>query len=471
MEWKNVAPDIDKLLKVFGGGYKNPAAQTFGVLDALDRLFGVLVDLKPLEKNDEAKAIWLKIPRGSLEDYDDFDELLAEGEVSSREEYVALWESEYPDECSWYELVVVENRYCRAVSVGDVMVLCADSEREPADFDWLEEYAVALLELLRQAALESMRALREGSYNAVVAEQLPYYLRTGVVTRDAVWAAYPEARDAVFDGMDGGTYHAFCEYAAADAEDGSVIGRLSSMTGNDFLTACVLGYEACGYDVCGKDGARLPLDDLYLRYADGRDEGLTGKGAGLCSGPGIDLASPEAWDTWYFNRERSGGHPWEVCRGGNSTHVNLFVCHDRRMLECRHRMGEISDEELGAAVQSAGYYYEVAGKAWNRAVEAVHFYVALKRAGLPVILRDARAILARFKAEDLVGVVPRDVIPVYCEGMFPKGYGVMLDFMHVLDEDMEAFGDKIEWLPEDEAVLVSERSWAVDDSNVRRYYD
>ena len=70
-------------------------------------------------------------------------------------------------------------------------------------------------------------------------------------------------------------------------------------------------------------------------------------------------------------------------------------------------MGEISDEELGAAVQSAGYYYEVAGKAWNRAVEAVHFYVALKRAGLP----------------------------------------------------------------EDEAVLVSGRSWAVDDSNVRRYYD
>lgn len=39
------------------------------------------------------------------------------------------------------------------------------------------------------------------------------------------------------------------------------------------------------------------------------------------------------------------------------------------------------------------------------------------------------------------------------------------------ESPMEAFGDKIEWLPEDEAVLVSGRSWAVDDSNVRRYYD
>ena len=53
----------------------------------------------------------------------------------------------------------------------------------------------------------------------------------------------------------------------------------------------------------------------------------------------------------------------------------------------------------------------------------------------------------------LIGVVPRDVIPVYCESMFPKSYGIILDFMHVRDEDIAAFGDKIEWLPEDEAKL------------------
>ena len=97
------------------------------------------------------------------------------------------------------------------------------------------------------------------------------------------------------------------------------------MTGNDFLAACALGYEACGYDVCGNDGERLLLDELYIRYADGRDEGLTGKGSGLFSGPGIDLSSPEAWEAWFFDRTRRGGHPWEVCRGGNSTHVSLVV--------------------------------------------------------------------------------------------------------------------------------------------------
>lgn len=130
------------------------------------------------------------------------------------------------------------------------------------------------------------------------------------------------------------------------------------------------------------------------------------------------------------------------------------MVHDRWVAEFRHRLGELSDEEFRAAEKSWGYYYEVAGKAWNRAVEAVHFYVALKRAGLPVVLRDAQAILARFKGEDLIGVVPRDVTPVYYEGMFPKSYGTILDFMHVHNEDMAAFGDKIEWLPDNEATLM-----------------
>ena len=455
MEWKLVAPDIDRLLGCFDRGYKNPTAQTRKVLGALDRLFEVLADLVPLATSNEAKSIWLKIPRGSLDDFDSYEDLLGEGEVGSREEYIALWESEYPDAYTWYELVIVKNEYCQAVSVGRLSVVCADLGREPAESDWHEEHLLALLELLARAASESMDALRGGTYNETVANELPYYHRVGVVSRGDVWACEPESRAALFAGMDDDTFEAFCSYAASDAEDAGKINRLSSMTGNDFLAACVLGYEACGYDLCGKGGKRLPLDELYLRYADGRDEGLTGKGMGLHSGPGIDLSSPEAWEEWYFDRSRSGGHPWEVCRGGNSTHVSLFVCHDGPETEFRHRLGELSDAEFQESKKLWGYYYAVAGKAWSRSVEAMSFYVALKRAGLPAVLCDARAILARFKGEDLIGVVPRDVIPAYCESMFPKRLGTILDFMHVYDEYMANFGDKIEWLPEPAARLAS----------------
>lgn len=103
MEWKLVAPDIDRLLGCFDRGYKNPTAQTRKVLGALDRLFEVLADLVPLATSNEAKSIWLKIPRGSLDDFDSYEDLLGEGEVGSREEYIALWESEYPDAYTWYE--------------------------------------------------------------------------------------------------------------------------------------------------------------------------------------------------------------------------------------------------------------------------------------------------------------------------------------------------------------------------------
>lgn len=454
MEWKLVAPDVDRLLRCFDRGYKNPTAQTRKALCALDRLFEALADLAPLATNNEVKSIWLKVPRGSLDDFDSYEDLLGEGEVGSREEYIALWESEYSDAHKWYDLVVVRNECCQAVSVGRVSVVCADLGRDPAGSDWHEEHLLALLELLARSAGESMDALRGGTYNETVANELPYFHRVGVVSRGDVWACEPEFRAALFDGMDNDTFEAFCSYAASDAENASKINRLSSMTGNDFLSACALGYEACGYDLCGKGGKRLPLDELYLRYADGRDEGLTGKGMCLHSGPGIDLSSSDAWEEWYFNRDRIGGHPWEVCRGGNSTHVNLFVCHDGPEMEFRHRLGELSDAELKEAKKTWGYYYAVAGKAWNRSVEAVSFYVALKRAGLPVVLRDADAILARFKGEDVVGVVPHDVIPAYCESMFPERFGTILDFMHVYDEDMANFGDKIEWLPEPAAQLV-----------------
>lgn len=58
------------------------------------------------------------------------------------------------------------------------------------------------------------------------------------------------------------------------------------------------------------------------------------------------------------------------------------------------------------------------------------------------------AMLVRFlrvsRRGDLIGLVPHDIIPVYYESMFPKRLETILDFMHVYDEDMASFGDKIE---------------------------
>ena len=133
----------------------------------------------------------------------------------------------------------------------------------------------------------------------------------------------------------------------------------------------------------------------------------------------------------------------------------LYVRNDKKDITLKKRLGEITKEEADEALKHAGYFFEVAGSAWNRAVESVKFYVSIKEAGLPVILYEADPILSRLKGEDYIGIVPHRVFPAYCEDMFPDRYGTILDFMHVYDEDMESFGDKIEWLPEDEARLIS----------------
>ena len=41
-----------------------------------------------------------------------------------------------------------------------------------------------------------------------------------------------------------------------------------------------------------------------------------------------------------------------------------------------------------------------------------------------------------------------------CEELFPEKYGAIIDFIHVYGEEMEKFGDAIEWLPEEEAKLI-----------------
>ena len=166
-------------------------------------------------------------------------------------------------------------------------------------------------------------------------------------------------------------------------------------------------------------------------------------------GPGIDFNSPEEWNKWFFDGNRGGGHPWEVIMGGNSTHVDLYVCHDKETIEWQVRAGLMTEEQ--ASKHPYGFYYTIAGK--HRPLETVSFYVALNNAGLPVYLRDAEEILARFDGSDYVGIVPHSVIPKYCESLFPEKYGHVIDFMHVFEEEFEQFGDKIEWLALEEAKL------------------
>ena len=444
------APTFDRLLRYFKHGHLNPSAPTERIKSAMEPLFAALEPLASLKENNEAKAVWIKVPRGDISAYDSFEDMKDYGEVETYEEYEKRWREDYPGEYKWYELVIVEsfNRDgsldFRAVAFGDKTIISARMDEGEGKYSFTEDAAVELCALLTAEAETAMEKLRDGTYNAEVNAELPFEFKTGVLRRSIMWEKEPEYRQRTLKDMSHELLDRFEQLIISGYNDEEKIGRLDTMTANDFFRACAIGYQACGYD-----GTDLSPVEQYLAHADGRDEGLTGKGYGLNEGPGIDFDDPSAWEQWYFYRKSGGGHPWEVCRGGNSTHVDLYVFHDRRTLDWKVKRGEMTEEE--AAAHPCGYYFAVAGK--HRAEEAVKFYMAISDAGLPVVLRDADEILSRFKASDYIGIVPHSVIPKYCEGMFPAKYGKVIDFMHVYDEDIALYGDQIEWLPLEEARL------------------
>ena len=151
--------------------------------------------------------------------------------------------------------------------------------------------------------------------------------------------------------------------------------------------------------------------------ADGRDMGLRD----------IDEESEEAFDHWYHHGAHAGGHPFEICRGGNSTHISLFV-----------------------SKKEDAWKLRLAGSSRGRVAETVRMAVSLFEKGIPFLLDDAEEILRMVKGIDFIGIVPEDVTPRYCHGLFPKEDRI-IDFLNPwTDTELAEFVTKqAEWYPTD----------------------
>ncbi len=139
--------------------------------------------------------------------------------------------------------------------------------------------------------------------------------------------------------------------------------------------------------------------EYYKRYADGRDGGLLK----------IAPQSPKAFERWYESGERSGCHPWEIYRGGNSTHIDLYVA--------RPSYGK--GWEVGLTAMSS-----------TRMVETCRIARALAKAGLPFVVQDAESYIERLLDQDWVGIMPQDDQISYAWQSFPQEWGVR-DCVHL----------------------------------------
>jgi len=156
------------------------------------------------------------------------------------------------------------------------------------------------------------------------------------------------------------------------------------MTAGDYFEYCRIAYLAGRQDDEVVDDV-LSGREMYRRFADGRHEGLLD----------IDLGSPQAFADWLDGRHplrTRGGHPWEIKRGGNTTHIDLAVSR--------------SDGH-----GRSGYRVELRGESIGRMVETLRMFLALDAAGYPIGIADPEGVRRRLLAQDSLGIIPAYATP------------------------------------------------------------
>ena len=153
---------------------------------------------------------------------------------------------------------------------------------------------------------------------------------------------------------------------------------LPSMTANDYFEYCKIAYIS-GQRKDDHVDENLSGRQMYERYADGRDEGL------------LEIAenSKDEFADWIDHKhpkKTSGGHPWEIKRGGNTTHIDLSVS----------RPGYAKE----------GFVVQLRGRSFNRLKETICMFLSIHEAGLPITIDNPEGIRKRLLGQDNIGIVP-----------------------------------------------------------------
>ena len=155
--------------------------------------------------------------------------------------------------------------------------------------------------------------------------------------------------------------------------------EVSSMTAADYFQYCRIAYIAGKRKEETVDES-LSGREMYSRYADGRHEGLLD----------IDPASEQEFADWIDGthpKREQGGHPWEIKRGGNTTHIDLTVSRP-------------------SSYRQEGFKVELRGESIGRMVETMRMFLAIHEAKFPISIANPEGVRKRLLAQDNIGFIP-----------------------------------------------------------------
>ena len=397
------APKLDFLLEVLYNRKYNPEVYDIKVKEKLTILFALLDKIKPLS-DDEYKVLYFSVEKGNIQDYGDYEELKKYGEVLNYEEFQRRFNEDYPDEVKWYKMISTRYKNYYTVSINSKNIIYADMDNKN---DYFENYQLQeLLSFLITKVENCIKMLKEGTYNHYISCNYSYKNRFGVINRSDYWKIYPEIKNNLLNEISQKEIDDFIKNASDKTNF-----RIKHMTSGKYFECVGLVYKNIGYDI-----GNLTNKELYLKYADGRDGGLSK----------IDENSSNEFDKWYNDDSKFGGHPWEIIRGHSFLRVNLCVGHDNK-----------------------GYYLFLDGTKILRKVEIAKIYLVLHKNNIPIEIYSVDTIKYAFKGNDYIGIVPNEIMSIEC-GRYFKKYNPT-EFIHMKDEKIFKY---IKWEQLDKVELV-----------------
>ena len=333
----------------------------------------------PSGGNQPKWAFWITSCRGNIDAFGTHDDFEESGEVSSREDFNNLWLDYYPHELNWHQVtLLLDGSDLQIFFEQWFAIIDVDEGSLASNGQWgTEEMLDWILEKI-QASVDSLVASPD-KYNQDIFSNLPNYCRLGKIKRSILW-----------DHQIGERFSSELGEQALSKLSKMIVAPTKSqetITVSDFLRFCEICYRANDYFSEGDNV--LSAREKYLKMADNRHGGL------------LDLPEedPVAFEKWFDSRERLGAHPWEICRGGNSTHISLFP----------------------SRTQANGWQLRLVGFSVSRALETAKMAIALCDARVPFELDRGKEMLRMLRGEDSVGVVPKHITPIYCHDLFPEG--------------------------------------------------
>jgi hypothetical protein len=302
-----------------------------------------------------------------------------------------VWNILFPDQDKWHYLHV--NKYKHSFYISHVSGDGGGLEVEPKrgvraiDYQRDSSYSIenhsqltAVWEPLIASALKWLQVVRKDWIKANKRIQVEYPLnnRFGVAPSALIRASLPDIYR-----LDKELGKKKASKIVHMVEDGFFIKadntEVLSMTAADFFRYCRIAY------IAGKRKEETIDDSLsgremYRRYADGRHEGLLD----------IDPFSEQEFSDWIDGKHPKrghGGHPWEIKRGGNTTHIDLTVSRP-------------------SSYRKEGFKVELRGESIGRMVETIHMFLAIHEAKIPISIANSEGVRKRIVAQDNIGIIP-----------------------------------------------------------------